>query len=178
MRPNTTESNINFQLAYLLSLLLVSCLVVSDSTVTICSDFGAHPKIKSVIVSIFPIYLPWSDGIRFHDLHYFECWVLSQLFHSPLSPSSRGSLAPLQFLPWVVSSSYLRLMIFLTAVLIPACTSSSPEFHMMHSENKLNKQVEICSIDILLSHFWTFLLLHVWFCCFLTCIQVSQGQVK
>ena len=28
-----------------------------------------------------------------------ECWVLGQLFHSPLSPSSRGSLVPLDFLP-------------------------------------------------------------------------------
>ena len=25
-----------------------------------------------------------------------ECWALSQLFHSPLSPSSRGSLVPLE----------------------------------------------------------------------------------
>ena len=25
---------------------------------------------------------------RFHDLWFFECWVWSQLFHSPLSPSS------------------------------------------------------------------------------------------
>ena len=29
----------------------------------------------------------------------FECWVLSQLFHSSLSPSSRGSLVPFHFLP-------------------------------------------------------------------------------
>ena len=29
----------------------------------------------------------------------FECWVLSQLFHSPLSLSSRGSSVPLLFLP-------------------------------------------------------------------------------
>ena len=29
----------------------------------------------------------------------FECWVLSQLFHSPLSPSSGGSLVPVCFLP-------------------------------------------------------------------------------
>ena len=29
----------------------------------------------------------------------FECWVLSQLFQFPLSPSSRGSLVPLYFLP-------------------------------------------------------------------------------
>ena len=28
---------------------------------------------------------------------FFECWVLSQLFHSPLSPLSRGSLVPLAF---------------------------------------------------------------------------------
>ena len=27
------------------------------------------------------------------------CWVLSQLFHSPLSPSSKGSLSPLYYLP-------------------------------------------------------------------------------
>ena len=31
-------------------------------------------------------------------LVFFECWVLSQLFYSPLSPSSRGSLV-LRFLP-------------------------------------------------------------------------------
>ena len=31
----------------------------------------------------FPIYLPWSDGTRCHDLCFFECWVSSQLFHSP-----------------------------------------------------------------------------------------------
>ena len=29
----------------------------------------------------------------------FEYWVLRQLFHSPLSPSSRGSLLPLGILP-------------------------------------------------------------------------------
>ena len=30
---------------------------------------------------------------------FFECWVLSQLFYSPLSLSSRSSLFPLRFLP-------------------------------------------------------------------------------
>ena len=35
--------------------------------------------------------MPWSL--------FFKCWVLSQLFHSPLWPSSRGSLVPLHFLP-------------------------------------------------------------------------------
>ena len=40
----------------------------------------------------------------------------------------------------VVSSAYLRLLLFLPAILIPACTSSSPAFLMMYSEYKLNKQ--------------------------------------
>ena len=40
----------------------------------------------------------------------------------------------------VVSSTYQRLLIFLPAILIPACASSSPVFHMMYSACKLNKQ--------------------------------------
>ena len=40
----------------------------------------------------------------------------------------------------VVSSAYLRLLIFLLAILLPACASFSPEFHMMYSAYKLNKQ--------------------------------------
>ena len=42
----------------------------------------------------------------------------------------------------VVSSAYLRLLLFLTAVLIPACASSNPAVHMMHSAYKLNEQVD------------------------------------
>ena len=40
----------------------------------------------------------------------------------------------------VVSSAYLRLLIFLPAILIPACASSSSPFLMMYSAYKLNKQ--------------------------------------
>ena len=50
------------------------------------------PKIKSVTVSIV---MKWWDGMARCSL--FVCWVLSPLFHSPLSPSSRGSLVPLCF---------------------------------------------------------------------------------
>ena len=39
-----------------------------------------------------------------------------------------------------MSSAYLRLLIFLPAILIPACVSSSPAFLMMYSAYKLNKQ--------------------------------------
>ena len=40
----------------------------------------------------------------------------------------------------VVSSTYLRLLIFLPAILILACPSSSPAFHPMYSAYKLCKQ--------------------------------------
>ena len=40
----------------------------------------------------------------------------------------------------VVSSAYLRLLIFLLAILTPACASSSPGFLMMYSAYKLNMQ--------------------------------------
>ena len=40
----------------------------------------------------------------------------------------------------VVSSAYLRLLMFLLAIFTPACASSSLEFHMMYSTYKLNKQ--------------------------------------
>ena len=40
----------------------------------------------------------------------------------------------------VVLSAYLRLLIFLPAILIPVCASSSPVFLMMYSSCKLNKQ--------------------------------------
>ena len=40
----------------------------------------------------------------------------------------------------VVSSAYMRLLIFLPAILIPDCYSSSLAFLMMYSAYKLNKQ--------------------------------------
>ena len=36
--------------------------------------------------------------------------------------------------------AYLRLLLFLLAILIPVCASSSPAFLMMYSAYKLNKQ--------------------------------------
>ena len=49
---------------------------------------------------------------------------------------SSSSLAVIR----VVSSLYLRLLIFLLVILIPACASSSPAFQMMYSAYELNKQ--------------------------------------
>ena len=53
----------------------------------------------------------------------------------------------------VVSSAYLRLLIFLLAILIPTCASFSPAFLMMYSAYKLNKQGDNIYMLLLLSHF-------------------------
>ena len=70
-------------------------------------------------------------------------WMLS--FKPPFSLSSftfikrlfsSSSLSAIS----VVSSAYLRLLIFLPGILIPVYASSSPAFLMMYSAYKLNKQ--------------------------------------
>ena len=40
--------------------------------------------------------MKWCDQRAWSS--FFECWVLSQSFHFPFSPSSRSSLLPLHFL--------------------------------------------------------------------------------
>ena len=100
------------------------------------AEIWEPPKI---VCRYFPIYLPWSDGTRCHDLFWmlsfkpafplFFFSFIKRLFSSPLLSAIR-----------VVSFVYLRLLIFLPAILIPACTSSSPVFCMMYSACKLNKK--------------------------------------
>ena len=71
---------------------------------------------------------------------FSEGWVLSQLFHSPPSLSSKTLFSSSLSAIRVVSFAYLRLLIFLLAILIPACAPSSPVFLMMYSAQKWNKQ--------------------------------------
>ena len=108
---------------------------------TICSDFGAPQNKASHCFHCFPIYFPWSDGRP--DAMILVFWMLS--FRPTFSLScftfikrlfSSSSLSAIR----VVSSAYLRLLIFLTAILIPAYASSNPAFLMMYSAYKLNKQ--------------------------------------
>ena len=47
----------------------------------------------------------------------------------------------------MVSSVYLKLLIFLPAILIPACVSSSPAFLMMYSAYELPVQVRCTILD-------------------------------
>ena len=56
------------------------------------------PKIKSVTLSIILTSI-CHEVMGLYDIIFSKCWVLSQLFHSPLSLSSRGSLVILCFLP-------------------------------------------------------------------------------
>ena len=71
---------------------------------------------------------------------FFACWALSHLFHSLLSPSSRGILVSSSLSAIRVVFAYLRLLIYLPAILIPARALSSLAFLMMYFASKLNKQ--------------------------------------
>ena len=110
------------------------------TVVTIWSDFGAQKNKVSHYFHCFSIYLLWSDGtsamiLVFWMLNFKPTFSLSSFtFIKRLFSSSSHSAIR------VVSSAHLRLLIFLPAILIPACTSSSPGFIMMYSAYKLNKQ--------------------------------------
>ena len=104
-------------------------------------DWVTELNWKSVIVSIvFPSIchkVMGADAMIF----IFECWVLIQFFSlSSLSFIKRlfssSSLSAVR----MVSSAYLRLLIFFLEILISACASSSPGFCMMYCAYKLNQQ--------------------------------------
>ena len=80
----------------------------------------------------------------------------------------------------VVSSAYLRLLIFLPAILIPACALSSPEFHMMYSAYKLNKNGDNIQPSPTPFPIWNKSVdpCPVLTVAFLTCIQISQEAGK
>ena len=98
-------------------------------------------NIKSVTVSIVSPSI--CHEVMGPDAMMFAFWMLSFkpdfllssftfikiLFSSSLLSAIR-----------VVASAYMRLLIFLPAILIPACASFSPAFFMMYSAYKLNKQ--------------------------------------
>ena len=64
-----------------------SAVVLEPKKINSVTPSAFSPSICHEVIG----QVPWS--------HFFECWVFSQLFHSPLSLSSRGSLVPLHFLP-------------------------------------------------------------------------------
>ena len=110
------------------------------AAITICNDLGA-PKIKSATVST--VSPSFSHEVIGPDAMIIVFWMLSYKPTFSLSSFtlikrlfSSSSLSAIR----VVSSAYLRLLIFLPAILIPAYVSSSLAFCMMYSAYKLNKQ--------------------------------------
>ena len=98
------------------------------------------PKIKSVTVST--IYLSICHEVMGPDAMILVFWRLS--FKPTFSLScftftkrlfSASSFSAIR----VVSSEYLGLLIFLLAILIPACASSSTAFLMMYSTDKFGE---------------------------------------
>ena len=99
-------------------------------------------KIKPVTVSI--VSPSFCHEVMGPDVMILVFWMLS--FKPTFSLSSftfiKRLFSSLLSAKRVVSSTYLRLLIFLPAVLIPACASSSLAFLMMYSAYKLNKESE------------------------------------
>ena len=98
-------------------------------------------KIQSVTVSTVPpsIY----HEVMGPDAMILVFWILS---FKPTSSLSTFTFIKRLFSPSLLSAirvvwfAYMSLLIFLLAVLIPVCASSSPAFLMMYSAYKLNKQ--------------------------------------
>ena len=110
------------------------------AAVTICSDFGAPQNKVCLCFHCFPIYFPWSDGTGAHDLSFLNVDFKPTFSLSSFTFIKRLFSSSLLSAIKVVSYAYLRLLIFLPAILIPACASSSLAFPMMYSAYQLNKQ--------------------------------------
>ena len=154
------------------------CLLISwlQSPSSVISE---PEKIKSLTVSIVSPSI-WHEVMRLGAIN-LVFWILSfkpafslcfALIKRLFSSSSLSIIR-------VVPSAYLRLSMFLPAVLFPASASSSTAFHTMWSACKLNKQVD----NIQIWH--SFPNLEPVHCfmsgsnpCFLTCIQISQEAGK
>ena len=106
---------------------------------TICSDFGA-PRNKVCYCSHFSPSI--CHEVMGPDAMIFVFWMLSFKLTFLLSSFTfikRLFNSSLVYAIRVVSSAFLRLLIFLLAILIPPWASSSPAFPMMYSAYKLNE---------------------------------------
>ena len=110
------------------------------AAVTICSNFGAPENKVCHCFHCFPIYLPWSDGTGCHNLHFLNVEFQASFFTSSFNFIKRLFSFSLLSAISAVSSAYVMLLIFLPAILIPSCASSSPAFHIMYFVYYLNKQ--------------------------------------
>jgi len=112
------------------------------AAVTVHSDFGAQ---ENKICHCFHFSPSICHEVTGPDAMILVFWMLN--FKAVFSLSSftlirRLFISSLLSAIRVLSPTYLRLLIFLPAILIPACASSSSAFCMMYSAYKLNKQGE------------------------------------
>ena len=139
------------------------CLLISWLQSPSTVDFKPK-KIKSVTVFTFShiFAIKWWDQTLWSK--FFECWVLSQLFYSPLSFSSWGFLTSLHFLSleWyhlhIYGCWYFSWQSWYQIVICPALHFSWCTLHISWVS-----RVTIYSLDVLLSWFGTSLLFHIQF---------------
>ena len=82
------------------------------AAVTICSDFKAPQNKICHCFYCFPIYLPWSDGTRCHDLSFLNAKFKTDFSLSSFTFIKRLFSSSLFSAVSVVLSAYLRLLIF------------------------------------------------------------------
>ena len=110
------------------------------AAVTVLSDSGAQENKVYLCFHFFSICLPWSDGSRCHNLSFLMLSFKPAFSLSSFTLIKRFFSSSLLSAIGVVSSAYRRPLIFLMAILIPACDSSSLAFHVMYSAYKLNNK--------------------------------------
>ena len=142
------------------------------AAITICSDFGVQ-KIKSATVSIVSPFISYE--VMGPEAMILVFWMLS--FKPTFSLSSFTFIKRLFFFAYCCKGFVICIseVIFLSAILIPACALSSPAYLMMYSACKLNKQGDNIQPWCTPFLIWNqSVILFSSKCCFLTFIQISQ----
>ena len=104
--------------------------------VTTCSDFGAQENIVCHCFHCFPIYLPWSDGTRWHDLS----WMLS------FKPAF--SLSSFTFIKRLFSLSLLSAIRVVSSVLPWTVPDSGERKHLGFMPGRGSRNCPLLSLNI------------------------------